>query len=80
MVDKTKRLQAAELIRKFMTCKVTNFQFRDGFPRSKEDPALHAINTMLWFAYVREHRLEGKHRLGLKPRTFLSDVSCSCEL
>lgn len=70
MVDKDKRLQAADLINKLMSCEITNYEYDDRFPRSKDDPALHAIYTMLWFTYndVREHRMDGKHSLSPQAR------------
>jgi hypothetical protein len=62
MVDKEYRQVAAKLIEQFVSCRITNFQFRDRFPKS-EDKALRAIETRLWFAYddLCEHRLDGKH-------------------
>jgi hypothetical protein len=62
MVDKPNRMEAAKLIEDFVSCRITNFEFRDGYPRS-DDPALFAIYSMVWFFYsdVSEHRLEGKH-------------------
>jgi hypothetical protein len=69
MVDKAKRLEAAALIEKFEACQITNFQFQDRFPRSV-DPALHAVNDVLWLSYsdIREHRLDGKHALTPEAR------------
>jgi hypothetical protein len=64
MVDKENRQKAADLVEQFASRRITNFQFRDRFPKS-EDKALRAIETRLWFAYddLREHRLVGKHAL-----------------
>jgi hypothetical protein len=70
MVDKPKRLQAAKLIEDFLACGITNFQFRDCFPRSTDDPALLAIYSMLWFGYsdIHEHRMDAKHALSNEGR------------
>jgi len=67
MVDKERRLRAAQLIEKLISCQITNYEYDDQFPRCEDDPALHAIYTALWFTYsdVREHRMDGKH--ALKP-------------
>ena len=64
MVDKPKRMEAAQLIEDFLSCRITNFEYSDRYPRS-DDPVLFAIYSMLWFAYsdVREHRMDGKHAL-----------------
>jgi hypothetical protein len=64
VADKPKRLEAAALIQEFFEGRLTNFGFADRFPRSS-DKALLAIHSVLWFVYdeLREHRLEGKHKL-----------------
>jgi hypothetical protein len=69
MVDKPKRMEAAKLIEDFLSCRITNFEYADRYPRS-DDPALFAIYSMLWFAYsdVREHRMDGKHVLSSEGR------------
>jgi hypothetical protein len=69
MVDKPKRMEAARLIEDFLSCRITNFEYADRYPRS-DDPALFAIHSMLWFAYsdVREHRMDGKHELRSEGR------------
>ena len=65
MIDKPKRMEAAKLIEDLFACRITNFQYDDRYPRSTDDPALHAIYSMLWFGYsdVRQHRMKGKHAL-----------------
>jgi hypothetical protein len=77
MGDKAKRLVAASLIEEFVSCRLTNFQFTERYPHS-EDRALHAIHSMLWFAYddLSEHQLEGKHALTDEAR----DVFQRCSL
>jgi hypothetical protein len=57
------------LIEDFLSCRITNFEYADRYPRS-DDPALFAIHSMLWFAYsdVREHRMDGKHALSSEGR------------
>ena len=69
MVDSIARLSAADAIQRFMACEITNEEFEERYPRSK-DPALHAIHTMLWFTYddLREHRLNGKYTLTPQAR------------
>ena len=70
MVDKEKRLKGAESIEKLISCQITNYEYDDQFPRSEDDPALHAIYTALWFPYldVGEHRMDGKHALTPQAR------------
>jgi hypothetical protein len=69
MVDKPKRVEAAKLIEDFLSCRITNFEYDNRYPRS-DDLALFAIYSMLWFAYsdVREHRMDGKHTLSSEWR------------
>jgi hypothetical protein len=60
MVNSELRLKAASLIRTYLDGKIDNFEFRDGFPHDKTDPALRAIEERLWFHYddVRPHHCE----------------------
>jgi hypothetical protein len=69
MVDKPKRMEAAKLIEDLLSCRITNFEYSDRYPRS-DDPLLFAVYSMLWFAYsdVREHRMDGKHVLSGEGR------------
>ena len=61
MVDKLRRVEAAKLIEDFLSCRITNFEYDERYPRS-DDPALFAIYSMLWFAYsdLRNHRMDGR--------------------
>lgn len=70
VVDKPKRLEAAKLIEDFLACRITNFQYDNHYPHSRDDPALLAIYSMLWFAYcdIDEHRMNGEHALSLEGR------------
>lgn len=74
MVDRAKRLEAAKLIEDFfVSCRISNFEYDDRYPRSPDDPALFAIYSMLWFAYsdVREHRMDGKNALSGEGRRLI---------
>jgi len=59
MVDRAKRLLAAQVLREFIEGGITNFDFEEQFPQSGPDKALVAIANMVWFAYddFRTHRL-----------------------
>jgi hypothetical protein len=65
MIKRDARRSAAQLVRRFRECEITNFEFENDWPVSREDLALRAIGTMLWSAYDdhHEHRLEGRHAL-----------------
>ncbi|UYB52745.1 hypothetical protein OCJ37_01900 [Xanthomonas sp. AM6] len=77
-VDLQARATLAESTRWLVGGRITNFQFADSVPRSK-DPAIREIyNQFLWLLYcdLREHRLTGKDELPQAQR----DVAARCVL
>src|SRR4030095_14550474 len=62
MIDRRARRQAAEVIRHFLAGRITNEQFEDRYPSSK-DPVIWALDDTLWNFYddFEEHTLSGKH-------------------
>lgn len=64
MVDRVARARATQLLRNFISGKVTNDEFEDGCPQT-QDRAIHAIWETAWVLYddLSEHRLTGQHRL-----------------
>jgi hypothetical protein len=77
-VDLRSRATLAESTRWLVGGRITNFQFDDSVPRSK-DPAIREIyNQFLWLLYcdLREHRLNGKDKLPQAQR----DVAARCVL
>jgi hypothetical protein len=70
MIDRRARDTAANVLQAFMEGAISNYKYEDGFPRSKDDPALHAIHVQLWFYYsdVRQHTLIGKNTLSPEAR------------
>ncbi len=70
MIDRQARDTAANVLQAFMDGTISNYKYEDGFPRSKGDPALHAIHVELWFYYsdIRQHKLIGKNALSPEAR------------
>lgn len=68
-LDLDSRRQFAILIRQFMNCEINSVNFSESEVRfecmESEDPALKAIDGMLWSSYSEEwpHKLSGKHSL-----------------
>lgn len=68
-VDLDSRRQFASLIRKFVNCKINSGDFFESEVRfdciKSDDPALKAIDGMLWSSYNEEwpHKLSGKNAL-----------------
>ncbi|MFZ1085523.1 MAG: hypothetical protein WAN35_11195 [Terracidiphilus sp.] len=69
MLDMENRSVAAELIRQYLDCLLTNDEFDDRYPRSK-DEAILTFKGILWFSWddLYSHKLEGKHQLSDKNR------------
>lgn len=61
MIDYEARKNAAEVARRFVGGQISNFEFENSFPSSK-DPAMWAIEDTLWCFYddFEEHQLKGK--------------------
>jgi hypothetical protein len=76
MIDREARDKAARLLDRFIRCEITNFQYADNFPRTSQDRVLEAMFWWTWGLYsdVKEHKLEGRHRLD--PRTMESLNRC----
>ena len=70
MIDRQARDTAVSLLHDFMEGTISNYKYEDSFPKSKDDPALHAIHVQLWFYYsdVRQHKLVGKYTLSPEAR------------
>jgi hypothetical protein len=70
MVDCEARRRAAQLVRRFGDGEITNDEFEDDWPDSRDDRALRAVGTMLWGSYsdLYPHRLVGKHALAEEGR------------
>ena len=64
MIDAEARKKAAEIARRFVAGHVSNFEFENEFPSSK-DPAMWAIEDTQWCFYddFEEHCLKGKWRV-----------------
>src|ERR1051325_1955266 len=61
MVDRSARDVAADVLRQFMEGAISNREYERRFPTSKDDPALRAIYSNVWFVYSDspEHTLTG---------------------
>ena len=69
MVDRNVRDRAAQLLRNFISGKITNDAFADQCPVTT-DRAIYAIWDTAWVLYsdMHTHRLIGKHRLSVDMR------------
>jgi hypothetical protein len=58
MIDRAARIATAEALTHFVSCCITNDQFENTLPGSK-DPAITAVTTMAWHLYddLHEHRM-----------------------
>jgi hypothetical protein len=72
MLDMKNRAIAAELIRQYLDCQLTNDEFDDQYPRS-EDEAVRTFWGILWFSWDDRytHKLEGKHQLSDMNRAMI---------
>jgi hypothetical protein len=68
----------AESARWLVGARITNFQFDESVPRSRDPAILEIYNQFLWLLYcdLREHRLTGKDKLSQAQR----DVAVRCVL
>jgi len=73
MVDRNLRDAAAAVLEDFVDGRITNVEFEQRFPASKDDPALLAIRTESWFYYsdLSEHTLTGKRSLSREQGALL---------
>lgn len=67
--DRAARDKAAELILKLAAREITNDQFDDAYPSSR-DRAVTAVYVWVWHFYddLHEHRLEGRFALSTRAR------------
>lgn len=63
-VDRHARARAAQILRDFVSGKISNDQFAGECPRT-DDLAVHAIWNTAWLFYddFKEHKLTGRYRL-----------------
>lgn len=68
-VDRVARKQFAIAIRRLVAGQITNDEFDDAVPQSR-DPAVCAIFWVMWMTYsdLRTHKLIGRHRLKAEGR------------
>lgn len=68
-IDITSRRAAASLLRQFASGRLTNDEFEDRWPESR-DPALSAVREAAWFLYsdLRTYKLTGANRLPFAVR------------
>lgn len=73
MVDTNSRATASELISKFAEGVLTNDEFDDQYPQSK-DRAVQVVRDRLWFFWddLKTHRLEGDYQLDAASKELLS--------
>ncbi|MGC1108080.1 MAG: hypothetical protein WA876_16240 [Candidatus Acidiferrales bacterium] len=52
---------------------ISNRDYEQRYPRAKDDPALSAIYTNIWFCYpdIKDHALTGKYALSDEQRALL---------
>ena len=64
MIDRAARNQAAEIVRRFISGQITNFEFEAKMPNTK-DLAVLAIEDSLWLFYddFKKHKLSGHWKL-----------------
>jgi hypothetical protein len=65
MVDRIARKQAAETIRHFVSGQITNDDFIERYPHSRNDPVIWALYDTIWCLYddIAIHKLTGKDAL-----------------
>lgn len=68
--DRDARDKAAELILRLATAQITNDEFDDNFPQSR-DRGVNAVYIFVWHFYsdLDEHRLEGRFTLSPEARS-----------
>lgn len=73
MVHRRARDIAANAVRDLMQGSISNREYERTYPTAKDDPALWAIYTALWFGYsdASEHTLTGRHALNDEDRALV---------
>jgi hypothetical protein len=69
MIDRAARDQLSRNLRLLVSGRISNDQFEDGIPRTK-DAAVAACADMAWLLYgdMKEHRLVGRNSIGPSER------------
>jgi hypothetical protein len=69
VADTEARREAAEIVRHFLSGRLSNFEFEDKMP-STDDQAVRAIEDSLWYVYddFTEHKLAGEWALPKETR------------
>lgn len=72
VVDRRARASAAQLLRDFISGKVTNFEFEERCPET-HDRAIQAVWDTAWLFYddFKTHRLTGRHALDVTIRRMI---------
>ncbi len=70
MIDRVARKQAAEAIRHFVSGRITNKEFIDRYPYSKNDPAIWALDDTFYAFYddIVTHKLTGGYSISKGAR------------
>ncbi len=70
MIDTESRRSAALLVRRFVAGQISNFEFEDTFPKSR-DRALRAVESTMWCFYddFQNHKLKGVWKLNDHARS-----------
>ena len=73
MVDQKARRKYAELVRQFISGRMTNDEYEDRYEaiqQNKSDTAIGEIYHQLWFLYddIQTHKMTGTHRLDREGR------------
>jgi len=73
MIDQENRAKACELMGKFAEGLITNDEFDDQYPQSK-DRAVQIVWERLWFFWddLKSHRLEGAYQLDTESKELVN--------
>ena len=73
MIDREARNQMAELLRHFISGQITNENFEENTPNSK-DPIITAIWNSIWLFYddFKEHKLKGEWALPKETKNIMA--------
>ena len=73
MIDREARDKAAEVLRHFISGQITNFEFENKMPPSK-DPVILAIEDSMWCFYddIQRHKMKGKWKLPNDTKEIMS--------
>jgi hypothetical protein len=70
MIDSAARDQLSRNLRLLVAGRISNDQFEESIPETKQDPSITALADMAWLLYsdMKEHRLVGRHSIGPSER------------